>query len=554
MDVMDRLTELSHQNHPELDTADVVLANVVAVSGSGISGVLRDVSDGDETAAVVTEGLQIGGLVRIDAPGARVFGLVNSVRIEEIVSPFGKGERRVVEIQLVGEIVVPEAGASIRFQRGVSTYPGLGAAVYAASAAELRLVYARPEAASVAIGMVNQDRSLPAYIMTDETIGKHFAVLGTTGSGKSCSTALILRAILSEYPCGHVMMIDPHNEYWTAFGEAAEVIRPDTLDLPYWLLDFEETAAVLVSKTSETTEAEATILKWAIVEAKRKFAGQDEPTDHYTVDTLVPYRLGDLVKLVDNAMGELDNAEGTIPYKRIIARIEALRADRRLDFMFGVPFVQDNMVEILARLFRIPTYGKPITILDISGLPAEIVDVVVSLVCRTLFDFAVWTPREQSQPVLLVCEEAHRYAPERETDGFAPTKRALARIAKEGRKYGIGLCLVSQRPSELATGILSQCNTLFAMRMSNDRDYEFVKRAMPESAHGLLGALPALRTQEAIAVGEGVSVAMRIRFDDMYDTERPQSGTAQYARLWSDETADEQLVAETIYRWRNQIR
>jgi DNA helicase HerA-like ATPase len=130
----------------------------------------------------------------------------------------------------------------------------------------------------------------------------------------------------------------------------------------------------------------------------------------------------------------------------------------------------------------------------------------------------------------------------------------LARIAKEGRKYGIGLCLVSQRPSELATGILSQCNTLFAMRMSNDRDFEFVKRAMPESAHGLLGALPALRTQEAIAVGEGVSVAMRIRFDDMFDTERPLSGTAQYARLWSAETADEQLVAETIYRWRNQIR
>jgi DNA helicase HerA-like ATPase len=554
MDVMDRLTALSRQNHPELDKVDTVLADVVAVSGSWISGVIRDPSDGAAGVAAITEGLQIGGLVRIDAPGARVFGLVNSVRIEEIVSAFGKGERRLVEIQLVGEIVAPEEGCTIRFQRGVSGYPGLGAEVRAASAAELRLVYARPDAASVAIGVVHQDRSLPAYIMTDETIGKHFAVLGTTGSGKSCSTALILRAILSEYPCGHVVMIDPHNEYWTAFGDAAEVIRPDTLDLPYWLLDFEETASVLVSKASDTAEAEATILKWAIVEAKKKFAGHDEPTDHYTVDTLVPYRIGDLVKLIDNSMGELDNAEGTIPYKRIIARIEALRADRRLDFMFGAPFVQDNMVEILARLFRIPTYGKPITILDISGLPAEIVDVVVSLVCRTLFDFAVWTPRDQAQPVLLVCEEAHRYAPERETDGFTPTKRALARIAKEGRKYGIGLCLVSQRPSELATGILSQCNTLFAMRMSNDRDYEFVKRAMPESAHGLLGALPALRTQEAIAVGEGVSVAMRIRFDDMFDTERPLSGTAQYARLWSAETADEQLVAETIYRWRNQIR
>jgi DNA helicase HerA-like ATPase len=553
MNALDRLTALSRQNHPTLEHADSVLAEVIAVSGSWISATVRDGSDGAIPTAM-TEGLQIGGLVRIDAPGARVFGLVNSLRIEEIISPLGKGERRLVEIQLIGEIVLPKHGASVRFQRGVSAYPGLGAHIYAATAAELRMVYARPDAASVAIGTIHQDCELPAYIMTDETLGKHFAVLGTTGSGKSCATALLLRAILSEHPCGHVVMIDPHNEYWSAFGDAAEVIRPDTLELPYWLLDFEETAAVMVSKGSDSAESEATILKWAIVEAKRKFTGPDELTDHYTVDTLVPYRIGDLVKLIDNAMGELDKPDSTVPYKRLMARIEALRADRRLDFMFGAPFVQDNMVEILARLMRIPTYGKPITLLDISGLPAEIVDVVVSLLCRTLFDFSVWTPRDQARPVLLVCEEAHRYAPENPEEGFAPTKRALARIAKEGRKYGIGLCLVSQRPSELSTAILSQCNTLFAMRMSNDRDYEFVKRAMPESAHGLLGALPALRTQEAIAVGEGVSVPMRMRFDDMDDAERPASGTARFAQKWLEETANEEMVAETIYRWRNQIR
>jgi DNA helicase HerA-like ATPase len=554
MDVMDRLAALSRQKNPSIDKGDVVLASVIAVSGSWISGVVREDLGTNGTRAAVNEGLQIGGLVRIDAPEARVFGLVNSLRIEEIVSPLGKSERRLVEIQLVGEIVGTPDGTSVRFQRGVSAYPGLDAEIRAATGAELRMVYARPEAASVPIGTIHQDRSLPAYVMTDEMLGKHFAVLGTTGSGKSCSTALILRAILSENPCGHVLMIDPHNEYWTAFGDAAEVIHPDTLDLPYWMLDWEETSSVMVTKSNDSAESERTILKWAIVEAKKKFAGTSEPTDHYTVDTLVPYRIGDLLKIIDADMGELDKPDGTVPYKRLMARIEALRADRRLEFMFGASFVQDNLMEILSRMLRIPTYGKPITILDISGLPAEIVDVVVSLICRTLFDFAVWSPRNQARPVLLVCEEAHRYAPEKETDGFAPTKRALARIAKEGRKYGIGLCLVSQRPSELSTGILSQCNTLFAMRMSNDRDYEFVKRAMPESAHGLLGALPALRTQEAIAVGEGVSVPMRMCFDDLGDGERPQSGTAQFARLWVAETADEQLVAETIYRWRNQIR
>ncbi len=554
MDALDRLAALSRQKHPQVEAGEVVLATVVAVSGSWITGVVSEELGINGSRASVNEGLQIVGLLRIDAPEARVFGLVNSLRIEEIISPLGKGERRVVEIQLVGEIVGTPDGSAIRFQRGVSAYPGLDAEIRAATGAELRMVYARPDAASVAIGRIHQDRSLPAYVMTDEMLGKHFAVLGTTGSGKSCSTALILRAILSENPCGHVLMIDPHNEYWTAFGDAAEVIHPDSLDLPYWMRDWEETSSVMVAKSSDSAESERTILKWAIVEAKKKFAGANESTDHFTVDTLVPYRIGDLLKIIDADMGELDKPDGTVPYKRLMTRIETLRADRRLEFMFGASFVQDNMMEILARLLRIPTYGKPITILDISGVPAEIVDVVVSLICRTLFDFAVWSPRNQARPVLLVCEEAHRYAPEKESEGFAPTKRALARIAKEGRKYGIGLCLVSQRPSELSTGILSQCNTLFAMRMSNDRDYEFVKRAMPESAHGLLGALPALRTQEAIAVGEGVSVPMRMCFDDLGDGERPQSGTAQFARLWVAETADEQLVAETIYRWRNQIR
>jgi hypothetical protein len=188
-------------------------------------------------------------------------------------------------------------------------------------------------------------------------------------------------------------------------------------------------------------------------------------------------------------------------------------------------------------------------------VPSEIVDVLVSLLCRMIFDFAMWSARDLAVPVLVVCEEAHRYIPREAGDGFGPTRKAISRIAKEGRKYGVSLCLVTQRPSELSETILSQCNTLFALRMSNDRDQEFVRGALPESAAGMMGALPALRTQEAVVVGEGVTLPMRIRFDDLAGEEKPLSETACFSSAWQqDIERNEDFVLDTLDRWRRQAR
>jgi DNA helicase HerA-like ATPase len=461
----------------------------------------------------------------------------------------------VLDIRLVGEL--PDIAAHEgrpSFRRGVSIYPGLGAEFFTTTARELGFVYARPNASNVKIGTIHQDRTLPAFVLVDEMLGKHFAVLGTTGSGKSCSLALILKSVLDKHPAGHTILLDPHNEYSRAFGDLAETLTPTNLEFPYWLLNFEETKAIMVSRREDSAEAEIAILKEAIVEAKRRCLDNSSDVAHITVDTPTPYRLGEVIKMVDQARGDLDNPENSTPYLRIMARIEALRADHRLDFMFSGHMVRDNMAEILGQLLRIPVRGKPITILDLSGLPAEIVDVVVSVLCRMIFDFAMWSDRDQAQPVLLVCEEAHRYAPQDNDLGFEPTKRAISRIAKEGRKYGVSLCLVSQRPSELSTSILSQCNTLFALRMSNERDHEYVRNALPDSAHGLLAALPSLRTQEAIAVGEGVTVPMRLRFDDLAEQFRPMSGTANFSTAWQNDTQDEAFIEAVIDRWRRQLR
>lgn len=526
------------------------LGRVVSVSGAGLTGILEP-SKADAAAT----GLQVGSVLRIPTLGSVTFGMVASLRIENPTHRSGENERRFVEIELLGEELLAYKDQPARgFQRGVSIYPPLGSSIYLASHEDLSRVYARPQAANVRIGALHQDRGLGAFIATDELLGKHFAVLGTSGSGKSCTVALILRAILDQHPAGHVVLLDPHNEYARAFDKRAELVDTRTLQLPYWLLDYQETVEVLVGRDSQDRDEEKAILKDALMEAKRKYLGDSPDAGYLTVDTPVPYRMQAVLQFIDTSMGRLDKPETSAPYLRLKQRIEALSADSRFSFMFSGMFVSDEMPNILARLLRHPVEGRPITIVDLSGVPSEIVEVVVSMLCRTIFNFNLWSQREQAVPVLLVCEEAHRYVPRDDAPSFPATRQAIARIAKEGRKYGVSLCLISQRPSELSASVLSQCNTLFALRMSNQTDQDFVSKALPDGARGLLSALPALKTQEAIAVGEAVSVPMRLNFADLIESARPQSGTASFSKGWSEKSATEDYVPDTIARWRRQQR
>lgn len=534
-----------------MSTGDQKVGTVVSVKGSKISGVL--IGKGAEPSTAL-DAVQFGGLVKIKTRISSVYGMVGGMWITD-PSASPESARKMVEIDMLGEVVQPEvSGIDTHFQRGLSVYPPLGGEILAVTPEDLALIYAPPRASNVRIGTIHQDRSLPGFIATDSLLGKHFAVLGTTGSGKSCSTALILRAILEQHPNGHVVLLDPHNEYGSAFGDKAELINLSNLDLPYWLMNFEESVAAFVTSDGKERETETAILKDAILEARRKFFGPDADTDYITVDTPVPYRLGEIQRIIGNAMGRLDKTETSLPYLRLQTRIEALSLDRRFAFMFSGVVVRDTMVNILSRILRVPVSGRPATIIDLSGVPSDIVDVVVSVLCRMIFDFAVWSVDAKAIPVLLVCEEAHRYVPRDENLGFAPTRRSISRIAKEGRKYGVSLCLVTQRPSELSATILSQCNTLFALRMSNENDQEFVRTTLPDGADGLLAALPALHAQEAIAVGEGVTVPMRLCFDTLEESCRPKSGTASFSEAWRTDDIDDWFIEDTITRWRRQQR
>ena len=275
----------------------------------------------------------------------------------------------------------------------------------------------------------------------------------------------------------------------------------------------------------------------------------DPKSSGVTVDTPVPYRLEDLIRLIDERMGKLENRSAWARYHRLITRIETARNDPRYGFMFDNANVGgDTMVETLSTLFRLPPNGMPMTIMQLAGFPAEVVDSVVSVLLRMAFEFGLWS--DGAFPLLCVCEEAHRYAPADRSVGFGPTRKAVSRIAKEGRKYGVFLGLITQRPAELDATIISQCSTLFAMRMANDRDQAIVRSAVSDAAGSLIGFVPSLGTREVFAFGEGVALPTRLRFKELAPHHIPHSQAVTRASMDSARGVDVGFLVSVVERWR----
>jgi DNA helicase HerA-like ATPase len=539
---MNAFTTLEHpQMKPDTTPRDGVRAGrVVSTSGSQMIVLL----DPDVCAL---DCVQMGSMVTVRSPHGTVYGLIEGLSTPMPLK-IGNGEElKMAEIGLLGEVTDVELGGNGDFRRGVTRTPSLDALVYMADQEEAAIVYAMPHQDAVCIGHVHHDPRVQARVSVDDLLCKHFALLGSTGTGKSCALTLILKRILQQSPNGHVLLLDPHGEYGLAFGDRAEHLTVDNFRLPYWLFNFEELIEVVFGHEKKDWVAEIMYLRELVVAAKVHFAGRPRDAAHITVDSPVPYTMGDVNRLLDAAIGGLDN-RGNLPgYTRLKARLKALQDDRRHAFIFDTGFsVSDNFGAVLGRLFRVPAAGKPLAILDLAGIPSEVLNVVVSVICRLAFDFAVLVG--QQLPLLLICEEAHHYAPQDSALGFEPAKRSLSRIAKEGRKYGISLGVISQRPSELDATILSQCSTVFAFRMLNERDQDIIQVTLSEASPATFSTLPFLASCEAIAIGEGVPVPMRLRFADLPKGERPRSSSAHFSERWQTAEGDSSRQLDNVVK------
>jgi hypothetical protein len=490
----------------------------------------------------------VGSQIKLRAGGSWLIANVRALRLDP------RGDHVIAQVDFLGEGDEEKlTGKLYRFRRGVTRYPVPGTPVFPVSTADLKQIYAAEDRAHIEVGNVYPTKDIRAALYIDSMLGKHFALLGSTGTGKSTAAALILHRICELAPQGHIVMIDPHGEYSAAFKTNGALFDVSNLAMPYWLMNFEEHCEVFLTTEGSDRQVDADILARCILMAKQKNRLAAE-FGKLTVDAPIPYLLSDLTQILQLEMGKMDKATDTAPYLRLKGKIDEIKADPRYAFMFSGMLVSDTMASFIARIFRLPGDGKPISIIDVSGVPSEITSVVVAVLSRMVFDYAIWSRGEAQRPILLVCEEAHRYVPnERNADGSS-VGRILSRIAKEGRKYGVSLGLITQRPSDLAEGVLSQCGTIISMRLNNDRDQAFVRAAMPEGARGFLDAIPALRNRECIMVGEGVATPVRVAFDALEENKRPASGDPLFSELWRHMGGEDQILDRTIRRWRAQGR
>jgi DNA helicase HerA-like ATPase len=483
----------------------------------------------------------VGTLITVYGQHSRVICFVRDMGI--VAPPWNdSGDNPIhANVELLGEIVDGPGGRP-EFRRGIARYPVLGAAAHRIRKDDLLAIYDLGGRKGSEIGALSQDTSIPAAIDVEGMLRKHFAVVGTTGVGKSCSVSILLRTAITERPTLRVIIVDPHNEYTNAFRDVAHTVDSDKFELPFWLFRFEEIVDVIY-RGARAPADEVEFLRDAIMQAKEMYHSREQSLPGsilkktlrseggtHTADSPQPYRMTDILALIDGATGRLEQKFDRASLRSLRGRIESLGNDPSYRFMFGKTAI-DGMSEAAVRgLFRLTDSARPITILQLAGIPADVVNASVSVLARLAFDLS--TQSRGAYEILLACEEAHRYVPADASLGFAPTRRALARIAKEGRKYGCYLAVVTQRPSELDPTILSQCSTVFAMRLANKEDQAIMRAAMPDAATGVLDFLSALSNREAIGFGEAFSTPMRFMFRLTDVSALPRMQDSEGSRQW----------------------
>lgn len=510
-----------------------------------------------------SEAWAIGRVISISLGRSRVVGTVYEVKAVKESWDERADNAVHVEVELAGEVIEGEDGRP-RFQSGITNYPPIGAVAHRIRTGDLALMHDLGGRSGTVIGHLTQDAGIPATVCIEDLLSRHFALVGTTGVGKSSAVSLLLRKAVAARSRLRVLILDPHNEYAHAFPDKAIMIDASTLDLPFWMFRLEEFADVVFRGRAELDEVD--ILREVITSARARYRApspQDMLRDLNTTllkrpldpsaarrtpeaagasaDTPAPYRMIDAFAIIDELIGLHELRYPRAALRALKVRLEALYADPRYHFMFARANLIENMGPVVGQIFRIPQHGRPITVFQLAGLPSEVVNAVASVLSRIAFDLAMWS--QGSYEILLLCEEAHRYVPSDPALGFVPTRQAIARIAKEGRKYGAYLGVVTQRPGELDPTILSQCSTIFAMRLANDRDQQIIRSAIADASTSTISFLSAIGNREAIAFGEAVATPMRMRFAHVPPHELPAMAGLAHDGLPQREPGLEELVA-----------
>ncbi|MBN2701857.1 MAG: ATP-binding protein [Methylothermaceae bacterium] len=467
----------------------------------------------------------------------------------------------------LGLIPLGEVDAEGAFQRGVRNYPTPGAGVRRVDADYLRQVFAKYREFGFELGQVSNRSDQLAYINPSALFGRSFTILGQSGSGKSWTVASVIQQAVEAMPRAHIILLDLHGEYcWRGVqGQIHSSFREGTyryvdaraLEIPYWLMTYGELIDLLVDRSDNSASIQTAFLRETLYSLKKKEAERLE-IGFVSIDAPIYFSLESLYqefKAANEMRTNFGKTKGPLfgQFDEFLVKLQSRLNDVRYDFLLK-PRRRDNS-EALPKLLRdFVGLGEPrcqVTVIDLSGVPFDVRPAVSAQIGRLAFEFNYWNPRRREFPLLLLCEEAHAYIPREGNTRYEGTRRSMERIAKEGRKYGVGLGVVSQRPHELSETVLSQCGTFICLRLTNPDDQTYVRDLVPDAESDLVDVLPVLGRGEAMVMGEAVPLPTRIRI--RRPDPAPHSQDVDYHTAWRDgpEDLDVEAIAD---RWRRQGR
>jgi hypothetical protein len=557
----------------------------------------RVVIDAENSSLVTT--ILVGNLIAIEGSIASEYligitervtralsqGFIDQVDQDETQAILGPMATDAVIATLLGTYRTVDGDRRNTFKRGADSFPQIDRSCFVIDSSNLQrfmglLGADLPEHQRLKIGHFSVDPRAEAILNGDKFFQRHAAVLGSTGTGKSWAVALLLERARS-LPHSNIIVLDMHGEYHpladptTGFGSYYRIAGPgdlsdprdDVVFLPYWLLNRDEMLSMILDRSDQNAPNQASRFTSHVRELKANTLDKNKKSDvkaTFTVDSPIPYDLRDLVALLkDDDQRKGEGVKGPVKgdwegkLTRFISRLEAKIEDRRYGFLFQPPKTSLNYSWLQGQVVRLLT-AKPgkagIKIIDFSEVPSDVLPVVTGTFARLLYNIQFWTRPERRTPFAIICDEAHLYLPVKE-DSDAVEKQALAtfeRIAKEGRKYGVSIVAVSQRPSDVSRTILSQCNNFLALRLTNESDQNVVKRLMPDSMAGVVSILPLLDVGEALMLGDSVLLPTRIKLDKPEIP--PASATRNFWTEWATMSPDVGAIAEAVETLRSQTR
>lgn len=551
--VNDPLTSFSFERDEAFGVVEMVDTAAVVVS----------VDDSDVLARI-----QVNRLVAI--LGTRIgecyIGLVSKIvrkaNLEERLSACNEScfADDIVKVLLVGTVQEKDGTKTNVFKRSIASVPTIGAEAFLVEKDRLSILMGAissdvdASANQLIIGRYAIDEETPAIIDGDKFFQRHAAIVGSTGSGKSWLVAKVIEQV-ADLVSGNAILFDVHGEYSSLIGDQFKSIKiagpsdnnPDNeLFLPYWLLSHEELMSLMLDRSDQNAPNQAALFTRFVLEGKRDYlmtCDHEDEAQKITVDSPVPFDIATLIEKLENKDAEMIQGsagrEKQGPYHgkltRFVQRLRTRVGDKRLNFMFsGNPALADYgyAATMVNGLMRPRDVEAGVKIIDFSEVPSDILPLISSVLARLVFTVQQWTDLKQRQPIALFCDEAHLYIPSDASEVMGVSARSsFQRIAKEGRKYGVGLVVISQRPHEVDKTVLSQCNNFLSMRLTNVDDQNTIKRLFPDNLGDLASVLPVLNTGEVVAVGDACVLPSRILVDE--PVHKPISATVDFWTMWS---------------------